>query len=257
MIHTTAIIHPGARIGSNVGIGPYSIVGDNVEIGEGCHIGSHVIIDGPTRLGKNNRIYHHCSIGANPQDKKYNAEADSALEIGNDNTIREFCSINRGTAGGGGTTRLGDRNWIMAYVHIAHDCIIGHANTLANNTTLAGHVTVDDHVILGGFTGIHQFCRLGSHSFAAIASVITRDVPPYVLVAGNTAEPTGLNREGLKRIGMEPARIDVLRQAYRILYREGLLLKDALARLDTLGTDFPEVAAFAAFIRGSERGIVR
>lgn len=257
MIHPTAIVHPGARIGDNVGIGPYTIIGSDVEIGDGCRIGSHVVISGPSRIGTNNRIYHHCSIGEDPQDKKYHGEANSALIIGNDNTIREFCTINRGTAGGGGVTRMGDHNWIMAYVHIAHDCTIGNANTFANNTTLAGHVLIEDHVILGGFTGIHQFCRIGRHSFSAIAAVITRDVPPYVLVAGNTAVPTGMNREGLKRLGMEPARIDVLRRAYKILYREGLLLKDALARLDTLATDFPEVAAFVSFIRGSERGIVR
>jgi UDP-N-acetylglucosamine acyltransferase len=257
LIHPTALIHPQTRIADNVRIGAYSVIDKDVEIGDSSQIGSHVVISGPTRIGKNNRIYHHCSIGADPQDKKYQAETDSLLTIGDGNTIREFCSINRGTAGGGGVTSLGNENWIMAYVHIAHDCVIGNANTFANNTTLAGHVIIGDHVILGGFTGIHQFCRIGSHSFSAISSVIVKDVPPYVLVAGNTARPSGLNREGLKRYGMQQSRIDLLRKAYKILYREGLLLKDALAKLDILATDSADLVAFVAFIRASERGIVR
>lgn len=257
MIHPSAIIHPQARIGQGVEIGAYSVIGSGVEIGDRCSIGSHVVICGPTRIGTSNHIHHHCSIGGDPQDKKYHGEPESVLEIGNENTIREFCTINRGTVGGGGITRLGHHNWIMAYVHIAHDCLIGDHNTFANNTTLAGHVSVDTHVILGGFTGVHQFCRLGSYSFSAIASVITRDVPPYVLVSGNTAVPTGLNREGLKRMGMDADRIETLRKAYKVLYREGLLLKDALVRLDAMAVELPEIAHFAAFIRRSERGIVR
>ncbi len=257
MIHTTAIIHPDARIGDNVGIGPYSVIGKDVTIGSGSRIGSHVVINGPTTLGRNNRIYHHCSIGEDPQDKKYQGEAESVLQIGDGNTIREFCTVNRGTATGGGLTRLGDDNWIMAYVHIAHDCLIGNANIFANNTTLAGHVVIDDYVILGGFTGIHQFCRIGRHSFSAIASIIVKDVPPYLLVAGNTAKPSGLNREGLLRHGMEQARIDLLRKAYKIVYREGLLLKDALAKLDVLANESGDVAVLADFIKASTRGIVR
>jgi UDP-N-acetylglucosamine acyltransferase len=257
LIHPSAIVHPDARIGRDVEIGAYSVIESGVSIDDGCRIGSHVVISGPTRIGTGNRISHHCSIGGDPQDKKYHGESESVLEIGNGNTIREFCTINRGTAGGGGITRLGHHNWIMAYVHIAHDCLIGDHNTFANNTTLAGHVSVDEHVILGGFTGVHQFCRLGSYSFSAIASVITRDVPPYVLVSGNTAVPTGLNREGLKRMGMDAERIELLRKAYKVLYREGLLLKDALARLDAMTMELPEIAQFAAFIRRSERGIVR
>lgn len=257
MIDTTAIIHIEARIGNNVWIGPYSVVGKNVEIGEGSRIGSHVIISGPTRIGSNNRIYHHCSIGEDPQDKKFQNDVQSELQIGDDNTIREFCSINRGTASGGGLTRLGNNNWIMAYVHIAHDCHIGNTNTFANNTTLAGHVLIDDNVILGGFTGVHQFCRIGSHSFSAIASVIVKDVPPYLLVAGNTAKPNGLNREGLKRHGMEQDRIELLRKAYRIVYRDGLLLKDAIEKLDSLAMLSTDVEQFADFIKVSERGIVR
>jgi UDP-N-acetylglucosamine acyltransferase len=208
-------------------------------------------------MGRHNHIYHHCSIGEDPQDKKFRGEAESELLIGDNNTIREFCTINRGTGSGGGTTRVGNQNWIMAYVHVAHDCLIGNNNTFANNTTLAGHVVIEDNVILGGFTGVHQFCHIGKNSFSAIATVITRDVPPYVLVSGNTAKPTGLNREGLKRLGMDAERMDMLRKAYRILYQEGLLLKDALERLDLLAVDTPEVAAFVSFIRNSERGIVR
>jgi UDP-N-acetylglucosamine acyltransferase len=257
LIHPTAIIHPDARIAENVGIGAYSVINKDVEIGAGSEIGSHVVIGGPTTIGKNNRIYHHCSLGADPQDKKYRGETDSLLSIGDGNTIREFCSINRGTGSGGGVTRLGNDNWIMAYVHIAHDCQIGNANTFANNTTLAGHVIVEEQVILGGFTGIHQFCRIGRHSFSAIASVIVKDVPPYLLVAGNTARPAGLNREGLKRHGLETEKMETLRKAYKILYREGLLLKDALVRLETLAANSAEVAAFVSFIKASERGIVR
>jgi UDP-N-acetylglucosamine acyltransferase len=257
LIHPSAIIHPDSRIGENVGVGPYTIIGKDVEIGDGCRIGSHVVINGPTRMGRHNHIYHHCSIGEDPQDKKFRGEAESELLIGDNNTIREFCTINRGTGSGGGTTRVGNQNWIMAYVHVAHDCLIGNNNTFANNTTLAGHVVIEDNVILGGFTGVHQFCHIGKNSFSAIATVITRDVPPYVLVSGNTAKPTGLNREGLKRLGMDAERMDMLRKAYRILYQEGLLLKDALERLDLLAVDTPEVAAFVSFIRNSERGIVR
>jgi UDP-N-acetylglucosamine acyltransferase len=257
LIHPSAIIHPAARIGENVEVGPYTIIGKDVEIGEGSQIGSHVVISGPTRIGSHNHIYHHCSIGEDPQDKKYQGESESELVMGDHNTIREFCTINRGTASGGGTTRVGNQNWIMAYVHIAHDCIVGNNNTFANNTTLAGHVVIEDNVILGGFTGVHQFCHIGKHSFSAIASVITRDVPPFVLVSGNTAKPTGLNREGLKRQGMDANSMDMLRKAYRTLYQEGLLLKDALERLDILAVETPEVKAFVSFIRKSERGIVR
>ena len=251
------IIHPEAKIGDNVEIGPYSIVGQGVNIGDGTWIGPHVVIKGQTFIGKDNRIFQFSSIGDDPQDKKYSGETDSVLYIGDRNTIREFCTINRGTSGGGGTTRVGDDNWIMAYVHIAHDCMVGDHNVFANNTTMAGHVTVDSHVILGGFTGIHQFCRIGKHSFSAISSVIVKDVPPYLMVAGNTATPNGLNREGLKRLGLTQPRIDQLRKAYRILYRDGLLLKDAIEKLDELAMESVEVAALAEFIKASARGIVR
>lgn len=257
MIDTGAIIHPDAGVGDSVTIGAYSIIGANVIIGDGCRIGTHVVINGPTTIGKNNRIFQFCSIGDDPQDKKYQGESNSVLEIGDGNVIREYCSINRGTGPGGGITRLGNDNWIMAYVHIAHDCLIGDHNVLANNATLAGHVLVSDYVILGGFTGVHQFCRIGRHSFTAISSVIVKDVPPYLMIAGNTAKPTGLNKEGLKRHGLSTDTIDKLRTAYKVVYRDGLLLKDALEQLRALEQECPEVAEFASFIRASERGIAR
>jgi UDP-N-acetylglucosamine acyltransferase len=257
LIHPTAIISPGARIGAGVTIGPYAVIGDQVTIGRDNWLGPHVVVNGPTRIGDANRIYQFCSIGDAPQDKKFAGEAGSALEIGAGNVIREFCSINRGTAAGGGVTRVGDGNWIMAYVHIAHDCQVGNHTVFANNATLAGHVQVDDHAILGGFTGVHQFCRIGRHSFSAIASVIVKDVPPFTLVAGNTARPTGLNKEGLRRHGFSADDVASIGNAYRIVYREGLLLRDALVRLEALAAESAHVAAFTDFIRRSDRGIVR
>ena len=257
MIDPRAIVHSKARVGKDVEIGPYSVIGADVAIGEGSRIGSHVVITGPTRIGKKNRIFHFSSIGEDPQDKKYRGEEESVLEIGNNNTIREFCSINRGTGDGGGVTRIGDDNWIMAYVHIAHDCIVGNHTVFANNATLAGHVMVDDYVILGGFTGVHQFCRIGAYSFSAISSVIVKDVPPYLMVSGNTAKPNGLNREGLKRHGYSQDAINTLKKAYKIIYREGLLLKDALQKLETLIGEDATVAVLADFIKSSTRGIIR
>lgn len=257
MIDPRAIVHPEARIGDKVTIGPYVVVGADVEIGDGTTIESHSVVKGPTRIGANNRIFQFCSIGDDPQDKKYRNDPESRLEIGDDNVIREYCSINRGTVGGGGLTRIGHRNWIMAYVHIAHDCQIGSDTVFANNATLAGHVRVDDCAILGGFTGVHQFCRLGSYSFCAIGSVVVKDVPPFVLVSGNTARPAGLNREGLKRHGFTPVEVGHLRKAYKAVYRDGLLLKDAVERLAPLARECGRVAEFAAFIEQSTRGIVR
>lgn len=257
MIDPKAIVHSRARVGKDVEIGPYSVIGADVEIGAGCRIGSHVVIKGPTRIGEKNRIFHFSSIGEDPQDKKYRGEAESFLEIGDNNTIREYCSINRGTGDGGGATRIGDDNWIMAYVHIAHDCLIGSHTVFANNATLAGHVVIDDYAILGGFTGVHQFCRVGSYSFSAISSVIVKDVPPYLMVSGNTAKPNGLNREGLKRHGYSQETINTLKKAYKIIYREGLLLKDALQELEPLIKEDEAVAVFTDFIKSSTRGIVR
>lgn len=257
MIHPTAIVHSEAKIDADVEIGPYSIIGENVSIASGTNIDSHVVINGPTTIGKNNKIASFCSLGIDPQDKKYQGEADSILHIGDNNTIREYVSINRGTGDGGGKTIIGDNNWIMAYVHIAHDCIVGSNTTFANNATLAGHVIINDHVILGGFSGVHQFCRIGSYSFSAISSVIVKDVPPYVLVSGNTAKPSGLNREGLKRHGFDNETINILRKAYKAIYREGLILKDALDVLAELSKESEKVELMRSFIAASERGIVR
>lgn len=257
MIDPTAIIHPGAKLAADVTVGPYSIIAENVSIESGSSIGSHVVINGPTKIGSNNKIFHFCSIGEDPQDKKYKNENNSILEIGDGNTIREYVSINRGTGDGGGRTVLGNNNWIMAYVHIAHDCIVGSEIVFANNVTLAGHVTIDDYAILGGFTGVHQFCRIGSYSFSAISSVIVKDVPPYVLVSGNSAKPTGLNREGLKRHGFDSDTINLLRKAYKIIYRDGLVLKEALEVLSDLSLESDKVGLMHSFITESQRGIVR
>jgi len=257
LIHPTALVDPGARIGSDVSIGAYAVIGPQVTIGDRCWIGPHVVIKGPTTLGQENRIFQFCSIGDDPQDKKYNNDRNSSLEIGDRNVIREFCTINRGTEHGGGTTVVGNDNWIMAYVHIAHDCRVGNHVVFANHTTLAGHVAVDDYVICGGFTGVHQFCRIGRYCFTAIASVVVKDVPPYLMVAGNTAKPSGLNKEGLKRHGFSAETVNLLRKAYKIVYREGLTVQQALEQLQPLSAVSEEVACFSGFISQSRRGIVR
>ena len=207
MIDPTAKVHPGAGIGSGVSIGAYAVIGDQVHIADNCVIGPHVVVKGPTRIGEATRISQFSSVGDDPQDKKYRGEAESFLEIGSNNVIREFCSINRGTAQGGGVTRVGNGNWIMAYVHIAHDCQVGDNTIFANNATLAGHVHIDDYAILGGFTGVHQFCRVGCYSISAIASIILKDVPPYLMVSGNSAKPAGLNRVGLNATGFPTVRL--------------------------------------------------
>jgi UDP-N-acetylglucosamine acyltransferase len=257
LIHPTALVDTAARIGNNVSIGPYSVIGPDVTLGDGCRIGPYVVIKGPAILGGDNRIFQFCSIGDDPQDKKYNRDVHSTLEIGDRNVIREFCTINRGTEHGGGRTVVGSDNWIMAYVHIAHDCTVGNHVVFANHTTLAGHVIIDDHVICGGFTGVHQFCRIGRHCFTAIASVVVKDVPPYLMIAGNTARPNGLNKEGLKRHGFSAETITLLRKAYKIVYREGLTVQQAMEKLKPLCATAEEVAHFADFISTSSRGIVR
>ena len=257
MIDPTVLIDPNARIGDNVTIGPYSVIGPDVSIDDGTWVGPHVVIRGPTTIGKSNKIYQFSSIGENPQDRKYKDDKHSELQIGDNNVIREFCTINRGTDHGGGKTVVGDNNWIMAYVHIAHDCLIGNNTIFANNTTLAGHVVVDDHAIFGGFTGIHQFCRIGKHCFTAISSVVVKDVPPYLMISGNTAKPNGLNREGLKRHGFQPETVNLLRKAYKIVYRQGLTVKQAMEELQEIANQSEEVRYFAEFISKSTRGIVR
>ncbi len=257
MIDPTAVVHPDAEIADNVVIGPWSTVGAGVEIGAGSWIGSHVVLKGPTRIGVNNKIYPFCSIGEDPQDKKFESGSDSRLIIGTGNVIREYCSINRGTPHGGGVTSLGDDNWVMAYCHIAHDCRVGSHTIFANNATLAGHVEIHNFAILGGFTGVHQFCRMGEGSFSAIAAIVVKDVPPFVMVEGNTARARAINREGLKRRGVDTDVISKLKHAYKTLYRRGLTLQDALTQLKTDAGDCAEIAQLVNFIEESERGIVR
>lgn len=255
-MHPTAIIAPGANIGPGVVIGAYTVIGDHVEIGADCTIGSHAVITGRTRIGARNRIYHSVSLGEAPQDKKYGGEA-TRLEIGDENTIREFCTFNRGTVQDAGVTRIGDRNWIMAYVHLAHDCRVGNDTIFANNAQLAGHVHVGDHAVLGGFTGVHQFCRVGAHSITAIGAVVLQDVPPYVTASGNTAKPYGINSEGLKRRGFAAATINRLKRAYRTLYKSGLTLEEAKRELGLQVEDCPEIGLLVDFLAASTRGIIR
>ncbi len=257
MIDETAVIDASAKIGKNVSIGPYSVIGPEVTIGNDSWIGPHVVIKGPTKIGQANRIYQFSSVGEAPQDKKFRDHEQSTLEIGDGNLIREYCSINRGTEQGGGKTVVGNDNWIMAYVHIAHDCLLGNETVLANNTTLAGHVSIDDYAILGGFTGVHQFCHIGKHCFTAISSVVVKDIPPFLMVAGNTAKPSGLNREGLKRHGFTTETIDLLRKAYRIVYRSGLTKDLAVEALREIASESPAVEEFSDFIQKSVRGIAR
>ena len=256
MIHSTAIIHPGAKLGAGVSVGPYSIIGEHVEIGDNTTIGPHVVISGHTRIGCDNRIFQFSSIGEVPQDKKYAGEP-TRLEIGDRNTIREFCTFNLGTAQDAGVTRIGSDNWIMAYVHIAHDCQVGNRTIFANNSQLAGHVHVDDWAILGGYTGVHQFCRVGSHTMTAVGTVILQDVPPYVMAAGNSASPYGINAEGLKRRGFSPEALMALKRAYRTLYKSGLMLEEARAKLEEDAKTHPEVQPILDFLAVSKRGIIR
>ncbi len=256
MIHPTAIIDPQARIGANVSIGAYSIVGADVEIGDNTTIGPHVVIEGPTRIGRDNRIWQFASIGAAPQDKKFHGER-SRLEIGDRNVIREFVTFNRGTEDGSGLTRIGNDNWLMAYVHIAHDCVVGNHAIFSNAASLAGHVLVDDWVILGGFTLVHQFCQVGAHAFTAMGAIINRDVPPYVTVAGSFAEPKGINSEGLRRRGYSSDRIMAIKRAYRTLYMSGLPLADARSELARAAEGAPDVKLMLDFIERSQRSLVR
>jgi UDP-N-acetylglucosamine acyltransferase len=256
MIHSTAIISGNAKIDEDVEIGPYSVVGDNVEIGRGTRIDSHVVVNGPTSIGRDNHIYQFASIGDDPQDKKYAGEPTRLL-VGDRNTIREFTTISRGTAQDIGDTILGDDNWIMAYVHIAHDCVIGNKTIMANNVTLAGHVHVDDWVIFGGFSGAHQFCRIGAHAFLGMYAGVNRDVPAYTMVAGQPASPRGINSEGLKRRDFSEEQIRNIKHAYRLVYRKGIKLTDAIDEIDELSKTQPELVVFLASLRSSERGIIR
>ncbi|MDH5649292.1 MAG: acyl-ACP--UDP-N-acetylglucosamine O-acyltransferase [Gammaproteobacteria bacterium] len=256
MIHPQAIIHKDAKIGANVEIGAFSIIGEGVEIGDNTWVGPHVVINGPTVIGKENKIYQFCSIGEIPQHKKHGEEI-TRLTIGDRNIIREYCTINRGTMIDKGVTIVGSDNFIMAYVHIAHDCIVGNHTIFANCASLAGHVKVGDHAVLGGFTGIHQFCQIGPYAMTAIATISFKDIPPFVMTAGNTARPRGLNVRGLQRNNFSDNTISILRKAYKILYRSGLRLEEAMPVLAEMGKSCPEVEEFREFIASSDRGIVR
>jgi UDP-N-acetylglucosamine acyltransferase len=256
MIHSTAIISEKADIAEDVEIGPYSIIGDDVVLGCGTRVDSHVVINGPTHIGKDNRIYQFASIGDDPQDKKYAGEP-TTLTIGDRNTIREFCTVSRGTAQDRGATIIGSDNWIMAYAHIAHDCVIGDKIVMANNATLAGHVHVGDWVIFGGFAGVHQFCRIGAHAFLGMYSGVNRDVPAYTMVSGSPAVPRGINSEGLKRRGFSAAQIRNIKEAYRVVYRQGLKLSEALNAIAERAKSQPELELFVESLRSSVRGLVR
>lgn len=256
MIHPTAIVHPHARLAPDVDVGPYAIIGEHVEIGAGTSIGPHTVIHGHTTIGRDNRIFQFVSLGEVPQDKKYDNEP-TRLEIGDRNTIREFCTLNIGTAQDVGVTRLGNDNWIMAYVHLAHDCQVGNHTIFANHATLAGHVTVGDYAILGGFAAVHQFCHIGAHAMLGINSLITQDVPPYVTCGGQPTAPHGINAEGLRRRGFSTAGIQAIKQAYKTLYKSGLSFNDARAALATAADQHPELRLLSDFLAQSTRGIIR
>ena len=256
MIDSSAVVDPAAELQPDVDVGAFSVIGPGVVLGSGTRIGSHVVIEGPTRIGERNRIHSFSVLGGAPQDKKYRGEA-SLLEIGDGNVIREYCTFNRGTEGGGMVTRVGDGNWIMAYVHIAHDCVVGDDNVMANGATLAGHVQVEDCVTFGAFTAVHQFCRIGAHAFSAMGTVILKDVPPFVTAAGNSASPRGLNTEGLRRRGFPARTMQALKSAYKTVYKHGLTLDAAVEQLAGPAVECAEVGRFRDFVRSSERGIVR
>ena len=259
-IHPTALIEPGAQLDDDVHVDAYSIVRANVQIGAGSRIGPHVVIEGHTRIGRGNRIYQFCSIGATPQDKKYAGEP-TELHIGDRNTIREFCTFNVGTVQDGGVTRVGDDNWIMAYVHIAHDCRVGNQTIFANNATLGGHVQVDDWAIIGGLSGVHQFVKVGAHVMVGFASAVSQDVPPFMLVDGNPLAVRGFNAEGLRRRGFSPARLAAVKQVHKLLYRSGLTLDAAKSALAEVAVQVPEAQAdverVLVFLNQATRGIAR
>lgn len=254
MIHETAIIDPAARLGKNVSVGPWTTIGPDVAIGDNTVIGSHVVVKGPTRIGQNNRIFQFSSIGEDCQDKKYAGEP-TELEIGDNNVFRECVTIHRGTVQDNSLTSIGSDNLFMAYVHVAHDCRIGSHNIFANAVTMAGHVVIGDWVILGGMTGIHQFCQVGSHAFAAVNSIVVQDIPPFVMAQGHNAVPRTINTEGLKRRGYSKEDILSIRRAYKLLYRSGLPLAEALAKMTEL--DEEVLQPMIEFIQQSSRGIIR
>ena len=256
-IHPTAIIDPKAELGRGVRVGPYCVVGADVVLGDRCELMSHVTIEGPCQIGADNRFFSHCAVGGEPQDKKYKGERESRLTLGARNVVREFATINRGSPHGGGETRLGDDNWIMAYCHVAHDCRVGNETIFANAATLGGHCTVEDRVYLGGFTAVHQFCSVGTLTMTGGHTMIAQDVPPYVIATGNRVRLFGVNRIGLERAGMAAEEIRRIERAYRLFFRSRLGAQEALARIDAELADSPAVARFTRFIRESKRGICR
>jgi UDP-N-acetylglucosamine acyltransferase len=255
-VHETAIIDPSACLGRNVTVGPYTVIEKDVVIGDRTWIGPHVVIRNHTQIGKDNKIFQFCSIGEEPQHQGYAGEA-TELKIGDRNVIREYCTINRGTAGGLGVTTIGHDNLIMAYTHIAHDCILGNHIIFANGASLAGHVDIGDYAILGGFTLVHQFCKIGPHCITGIGCICLQDVPPYIVAAGNPASPFGINNKGLRRRDFSEESIKLLNTAYRLVYRKNKDLQSALTELDNLNGDNSDIATFASFLRQSKRGIIR
>ena len=256
-IHPSAVVDPGAVLGEGVRIGPFAYVGPEVEIGDGTVIGPHCAITGPTRIGRDNHFVGHAAIGGDPQDKKYKGERVE-LVVGDRNQVREFVTVNRGTGAGGGITRIGSDNMLLAYTHVAHDCIVGNHCVFSNNSTLAGHVTIEDWVIMSGFAGVHQFCRVGAHAFIGMGVLLSGDVPPFTMVAGDAVgRPRGINSEGLKRRGFSSEGISAIKRAYKTLYRNGLTLDEARQQIAAVAADVPELRQFSDFIADSGRGIVR
>ena len=256
-IHPSAVVDPSAVIGEGASIGAFTIIGTGVEIGAGTRLGPHCSVLGPTRIGRDNHVHGHAAIGGDPQDKKYAGER-TELVIGDGNVIREFVTFHRGTGGGGGTTRIGNRNWFLAYTHVAHDCQVGNDCVFSNNATLAGHVEVGNQVILSGFAGVHQFCRIGDHAFIGMGALVSGDVPPFLMVAQEGyGRPRGINSEGLKRRGFDPARVAAIKRAYRALYVSGAPLEDAKRQLAEIAAESDDVRAFLDFIERGERPLLR
>ncbi len=256
LIHSTAIIDPSAELADDVSVGPFSVVGPKVQINAGSILGSHVVVKGPTSIGKNNRIFQFSSVGEDTQDMKYRGEP-TRLEIGDSNIIREYCTIHRGTVQDKSLTKIGNDNLLMAYTHVAHDCIVGNHVIMANAASIAGHVLVEDFAILGGFTLVHQFCKIGQYSFSAMGSLISRDIPPYVLVGGQPTKPHGINAVGLERQGFSQDAIRQIKKAYKIVYKSGLKLEDAIATLEEMIADTPEIGNLVNFLKQTQRSILR
>jgi len=255
-VHPTAVVAAGARLAPDVRVGPFAVIGPEVEVGAGTTIASHVVLAGRTRIGRGNRIFQFASVGEIPQDRKYGGEP-TATEIGDDNVIREFVTIHAGTVLDRGTTTIGDRNWLLAYAHVAHDCVIGNDTTFSNNAQLAGHVVIGDHAVLGGFVGVHQFCRIGAHAMVAAGSIVLQDVPPFVTASGYPAKPHGTNSEGLRRRGFAASDITAIRRAYKALYRNKLSLDEARAAIAAEAGKVPALGIMAKFLETPGRGIIR